>query len=51
LILVDGAEAALGSISLATPSLDFRREVAVKVSDPASIRRLSEYFDKLATGR
>ena len=51
LILVDDAEAVLGSISLATPSLDFRREVAVKVSDPASIRRLSEYFDRLAASR
>lgn len=44
MMLVDGEIAVLGSISLSPPSLDDRREVAVVVSEPAAVNRMTEFF-------
>lgn len=49
MILVDGAAAVIGSIALAPMSLDFRREVAIVISDAACVARLNRFFDALAT--
>ncbi|MCX6596623.1 MAG: phospholipase D-like domain-containing protein [Acidobacteria bacterium] len=48
LLLIDEEVAVFGSASLARPSLNERREVAVTVTDPALICQLSEYFTQLA---
>ncbi len=50
LILVDDSAALFGSISLCTLSLDFRRELAIKVQDPYCVEQLVGYFDFLANG-
>lgn len=47
LLLIDEELAVFGSASLAKPSLNDRREVAVTVTDPALICQLSEYFTQL----
>lgn len=44
LLLVDGHTAAIGSISLDAEALDFRREVAVIISDSSCVGQLSEFF-------
>lgn len=48
LLLIDDQVAVFGSASLAWPSLNQRREVAVAVADPALVCQLSEYFAQLA---
>jgi phosphatidylserine/phosphatidylglycerophosphate/cardiolipin synthase-like enzyme len=45
LILVDQSTAVIGSISLSPASLDSRREVAVKVLDPAAVGKLNSFFE------
>jgi phosphatidylserine/phosphatidylglycerophosphate/cardiolipin synthase-like enzyme len=44
MILVDGAVAVIGSLSLSAKSLDSRRELAVIVRDRRSVTRLTEWF-------
>jgi phosphatidylserine/phosphatidylglycerophosphate/cardiolipin synthase-like enzyme len=50
LMIVDGRVAALGSMALSALSLDFRREVAVVVDDPRSVRKLKDFYRLLASG-
>jgi phosphatidylserine/phosphatidylglycerophosphate/cardiolipin synthase-like enzyme len=50
LILVDGKTAAFGSMALSAMSLDFRREVAIMVTDPRCVRKLRDFFRFVATG-
>ena len=51
MLLVDGLFAAIGSISMSSPSLDCRRELAVLVQDPANVSRLSRFFEEAASAR
>ena len=51
LIIVDGRIAAFGSMALTALSMDFRREVAVTVEDPRCVRKLKEFYRRLASGR
>ena len=51
LILVDDSTAVFGSISLSTLSLDFRRELAIKVQDPGCVSRLVEFFESLVKAK
>lgn len=48
MILIDEERAAIGSIGLSALAMDFRREVALMIEDPASIQRLNEFFQTLA---
>jgi cardiolipin synthase A/B len=48
LMLVDDSTAVIGSISLSTLSLEFRRELAMKIQDPRCVRQLVRYFKSLA---
>lgn len=48
LMVVDEARALVGSLSLSTLSLDFRREVALLVDDPALVQPLAEASRALA---
>ncbi len=48
MILVDESVAAIGSIALAPLNMDFRREVAILIHDPACIAKLSRHFQTLA---
>jgi phosphatidylserine/phosphatidylglycerophosphate/cardiolipin synthase-like enzyme len=48
LVIVDEARALVGSLALSTASLDFRREVAILIDDPAAVDRLNTAFDDLA---
>lgn len=48
MILVDGALAAIGSISLSALNLGFRRELAILVRDPHCVGRLNEFFRQSA---
>jgi cardiolipin synthase len=45
IMLVDDKTAVVGSVALATPSLDFRREVAVVVTEPAAVAEVIALFD------
>jgi cardiolipin synthase len=47
LMLIDGRTAAIGSISLDAEALDFRREVAVILRDPACVAQLRNFFDEV----
>lgn len=47
LLLIDDAAAAIGSISLSTLALEFRRELAVVIRDPASLDTLNRFWDSL----
>jgi cardiolipin synthase len=47
ILLVDGVRAAVGSLALTALSLDFRREVAIEIDDPASIARISALFESI----
>ena len=44
LLIIDGATAVIGSVSLSALSLDFRREVAIVVDDARCVRRLNTLF-------
>jgi phosphatidylserine/phosphatidylglycerophosphate/cardiolipin synthase-like enzyme len=48
LLLVDGEVAVVGSLALAALSLDFRREVALVVRDPAAVSIVVQLFDSIA---
>lgn len=49
ILLVDGTQAVIGSMALAAMSLDFRREVAVAVEDPAAVAVIARWFHSIAT--
>jgi cardiolipin synthase len=44
MMLVDGARAVIGSLALSALSLDFRREVALVVEEPAAVAELDQLF-------
>jgi cardiolipin synthase A/B len=48
LMLVDGTLAVVGSLALATLSLDFRREIALIVEDQAAVATMTQLFDAVA---
>ena len=48
LMIVDETRAMVGSLALSTLSLDFHREVALVVEDPAAVRRLNVAFQELS---
>jgi cardiolipin synthase A/B len=48
MILIDQKTAIIGSIHLAQPSLDARREVAIVVEEPGLVAELYDYFQSLA---
>jgi phosphatidylserine/phosphatidylglycerophosphate/cardiolipin synthase-like enzyme len=45
IMLVDDKTAVVGSVALATPSLDFRREVALVVTESAAVADVRSLFD------
>lgn len=49
LLLVDEQVAAIGSISLEAPAMDFRREVAVVVRHPECVAQLNKFFHSLSS--
>jgi cardiolipin synthase A/B len=48
MLLVDDAVGVIGSLSLSALSLDFRREVALVVRDPACVKQMRRLFRRLA---
>lgn len=44
IMLVDGARAVVGSLALTALSLDFRREVALVVEEPAAVAEVADLF-------
>ena len=50
LLLIDGKKAILGSMALAALSMDFRREVSVRVDDPRCVRKLRDFYKFIASG-
>ena len=48
MMLVDGARAVVGSLALTALSLDFRREVALVVEEPAAVVELDQLFRSIA---
>ena len=48
LMLVDNTVAVVGSLALAALSLDFRREVALVVQEPAAVAVVARLFDSIA---
>jgi phosphatidylserine/phosphatidylglycerophosphate/cardiolipin synthase-like enzyme len=49
LMVVDNEVAVIGSASLARPSLEDRREVAVMIEDPDLVGQLNQYFSRLSS--
>ena len=49
LLIVDDVTAVIGSISLSTLALEFRREAAVVVSDGNGLQRLRNFWDSLSS--
>jgi cardiolipin synthase A/B len=49
-MLVDDTTAVVGSLALAALSLDFRREVAIVVTDPSAVAEAAELFRALREG-
>lgn len=47
LLLIDDSAAVLGSISLSTLALEFRRELAVVIREKASLRALDNFWESL----
>jgi phosphatidylserine/phosphatidylglycerophosphate/cardiolipin synthase-like enzyme len=47
IMLVDDAKVVVGSLALAALSLDFRREVAIVVDEPAAVAKAAELFRQL----
>jgi len=47
-MLVDDALAIVGGLSLNAMSLDFRREVAVTVTEPSAVARVASLFEAVA---
>ncbi len=48
IMLIDNRVAVVGSLALAALSLDFRREVAIIVDDPAAVADVSQLFETIA---
>jgi cardiolipin synthase len=48
IMLIDETKAVVGSLALAALSLDFRREVAIVVDEPAAVAEAVELFRRLA---
>jgi phosphatidylserine/phosphatidylglycerophosphate/cardiolipin synthase-like enzyme len=48
MMLVDGSRAVVGSLALTALSLDFRREVAVVVEEPAAVAEIDQLFRSIA---
>ena len=44
IMLIDGTRAVIGSLALTALSLDFRREVALVVDDPAAAAEIDRLF-------
>jgi cardiolipin synthase A/B len=51
MMLIDDARAVIGSISLAPPSLDTRREIAILTQDPHSLAQLAAFLKQAENGR
>jgi phosphatidylserine/phosphatidylglycerophosphate/cardiolipin synthase-like enzyme len=49
MMLIDDQRAVVGSIALTALSLDFRREVAVVVDEPAAVAEIRALFQSIAT--
>ena len=49
ILLVDSAMAVIGGLALSALSLDFRREVAITVEDPAGIAAVEQLFESVAS--
>ena len=47
MILIDDEVAVVGSLALAALSLDFRREVAIVVDDPAAVADVRQLFREI----
>lgn len=47
LCVIDDEVAVIGSTALSAPALDLRRELSVRISRPATVRRLAAHFDDL----
>lgn len=47
IMLVDGIRAVVGSLALTAMSLDFRREVAIEVTEPAAVRAIQDLFHSI----
>jgi phosphatidylserine/phosphatidylglycerophosphate/cardiolipin synthase-like enzyme len=47
LLMIDDEAAAIGSISMSTLALEFRRELAIVTHDSASLDRLNQFWDSL----
>ena len=50
LLMIDDEAAAIGSISLSTLALEFRRELAVVTRDRSSLETLNRFWDSLPAG-
>ena len=50
LLMIDDAAAAIGSISLSTLALEFRRELAVVIRDRCSLDALNGFWNSLPAG-
>ncbi len=46
-MLVDGERAVVGSLALTAMSLDFRREVAIEVTEPAAVCAIQALFHSI----
>jgi phosphatidylserine/phosphatidylglycerophosphate/cardiolipin synthase-like enzyme len=51
LMLIDNEIAVVGSVALTALSLDFRREVALVMQDPAAVATLRQLFDTVAAAQ
>jgi phosphatidylserine/phosphatidylglycerophosphate/cardiolipin synthase-like enzyme len=49
MVIVDDATAAVGSISLSTPSLDGRREISIVTEDEECVTRLLSFLERYGT--
>ncbi len=48
IVIVDGRVALVGSLALSATSLELRRELSVIVREPAAVKRLDDFFARLA---
>ncbi len=49
IMLLDDEIAVVGSLALAALSLNFRREIAITVDDPAAVREVGQLFETIAS--
>lgn len=47
IMLVDGTRAVVGSLALTALSIDFRREVAIQVTEPSAIADIQSLFTSI----